>query len=421
MGKTDMNSASSSRKIRIYDRREFGRAAAAALTGAAAARPMPFFGAETPPPAPPLPGAQRRKQGAVYARPLGDTGLWLSELSIGGSPSPPPNVFLAALERGVNYCDTSPRYSQGKGEEGIGKILQGRRDQVYVGTKFTPTRDGVMNTADAIRQVEGSLKRLATDRIDLLCVHGARSEAEVLSDWVFEAMEKLHAAGKARFFGVSVHNTAFEFNRKLIECGKYHALLIPMNMYYDKKALGDNAAKGPEDLAAILKLAAEKGVGIIAMKTLAAGGLANVPTPDGVSPAQAKLRWVLRRPEVTSILNEMVTFEYLADDLAASAADLSPREEAWLRDNAAEGSRRFCRMCRTCEGQCPARIPVADLLRARMYAADYGQIARAKDLARRLRASERLRACTRCGTCEAVCPWRVRTTDLLGDLRSLLG
>lgn len=403
----------------IVDRREFGKEAIAGLAGLAAglaATPSQGENAEKT-----LPGWRRKKQGETYYRPLGSTGLWLSELALGGSPSPPPNVFLAALDRGVNYCDTSPRYSRGKGEEDIGRILRGRREQIYIGTKFTPTRDGVMNTDDILQQVEASLKRLATDRIDILCVHGARGEEEVLSDWVFAAIERLRSSGKARFFGVSVHNTSFEFNRRLIECGKYQVLLIPLNMYFEQESAPERTAKGSDTLASILHLAAEKGVGIIAMKTLAAGGLAKVAAPEGISPAQAKLRWVLQRPEVTSILNEMVTFEYLKEDLAASAADLSPREAAWLRACVREGSDSFCRMCRTCEAHCCAGIPIPDLLRARMYAVDYDDRNRAMVLARQIGAASFLAACRKCGTCETVCPWGVRTTLLLSELKKVMG
>lgn len=403
---------------RSMDRRQFGQLAAAGLASLAG-----FASAQGSPEKAPkgLPGANRKKKGNLFYRPLGATGLWISELALGGSPSPPPNIFSAALERGVNYCDTSPRYGRGKGEQDIGKIIKGRRDQIYLGTKFTPTRDGVMTTDQALKQVEGSLTRFGTDVIDILCVHGARTEEEVLSDWVFDAIERLHKAGKVRFFGASVHNTSLDFNRKMIESGKYQVLLIPFNAYFETTSKsGDTVgAGGTQALASILKLAAEKGVGIIAMKTLAAGGLAKVPVPEGISPAQAKLRWVLKRPEVSSILNEMVTFDYLKEDLAASAADLTPSEAAWLQQSVRAGSDSYCRMCGTCEANCPLRIPIPDFHRARMYAVDYGNPSRAKALAEEIGAVSLLDKCQKCGRCEANCPWGVRTSRLFDDLRRM--
>jgi aryl-alcohol dehydrogenase-like predicted oxidoreductase len=324
------------------------------------------------------------------------------------------------MDKGVNFCDTSPRYSEGRGEEGIGRAIKGRRDRFHVCTKFTPNRGGVMTTDAILKQVEGSLRRLGTDCIDVLSVHGANGEEDVLADWIFEAMDRLKQAGKARFFGASVHNTSVAFYRRLIESGRYQVLLIPFNMYYDRTNSSDEAVKGPDALRSVLRLAAEKGVGVIAMKTLAAGGLAKVAAPPGISPAQAKLRWVLRRPEITAIVNEMVTFDFLKEDLAASAADLSPAEEAWLRRCVRDSSDAVCRMCRSCEAACPAKIPIPDLLRLRMYAVDYGDRRRAAELANDVDAVSLLDICRQCGTCEATCPWGVRTTQLLEGLRQIV-
>jgi hypothetical protein len=420
----DRSSSSGPRRAVEMDRREFGKKAAAGLAGLAglaAWSGAPNAAAAAAAPAgPTLPGLVRKKVGELYRRPLGATGLWVSELTLGGSPSAPPNVFAAAVEKGVNYCDTSPRYTRGKGEEDLGRILKGRRDKMYVGTKITPTRDGVNNKADILKQIDGSLKRLGMDYVDILCIHGGTTDAECFADWVFEAMDQIKKDGKARFFGVSVHNTAPEFNRRLIECGHYQVLMIPLNMYFETPKPGATAA-GVKDLQSMLRLAVSKGVGILTMKTLAAGGLANVKPPEGVSPAQAKLRWVLRRPEITGVLNEMNTFEYLKEDVAASAADLKPAEEAWLRENTLHGAQAFCRMCRSCEARCAARLPIPDLLRARMYAVDYGDRARALELAGELGARACLDRCEQCGRCEEGCPWGVHTRSMLDDLRHRIG
>ena len=398
------------------DRRTFGRLAVAGLAGLAG------LGAATPAGAPALPGARRRPQGGIFARPLGATGLWVSELTLGGSPSAPENVFLAAMDRGVNYCDTSPRYEKGNGERALGRIVRGRRNRICIGTKITPGRDGVHTTDDILKQVEGSLQRLGVEHIDVLCSHGVEREEQVLSPWIFEAIGRLRDAGKIRFFGASVHNTSPDFIRKMIETGQYHVLMLPLNMYFDPKSARPGMP-GTDALAQNLRLAAEKGVGILTMKTLAAGGLANVAAPAGVSPAQAKLRWVLQRPEISGILNEMNTFEFLKDDLAASTADLalSAAESAWLAANADAGRHAVCRMCHTCEGGCPAALPIPDLLRVRMYAVDYGRRDKALELAGAIDAPGRLAQCRDCGRCEEACPWGVRTRRMLRDVGRVLG
>ena len=393
------------------DRRTFGKAALAGIAGLAG----PATGARGAPERVP-PGLQRRREGDLYYRPLGATGLWVSELALGGSPSPAQNVFLAAMERGVNYCDTSVRYEQGNGEREIGRILKGRRGKMHISTKFTVNRDGVFNTESLLKQVEGSLSRLQTDYVDILCIHRAGGEKDAFADWVLEGIERLRKAGKARFFGASVHNTSFDFNRRMIECGHYQALLIPINTYFDSKL-----TNGPDTLTRVLQLAAETGVGIVAMKSLAAGGAAKVAPPPGVSPAQAKIRWVLQKPEISTVLNEMTTFDYLKENLAASTADLSPKEEAYLRQCVRERGDAYCRMCHTCEAGCPAGLPVPELLRARMYAVDYGDGRRARAAAAELNAASLLGQCRRCGQCQVACPWGVRTGRLLEQLRGIIG
>lgn len=392
------------------DRREFGHLALAGLAGLAAGRAM---GADEKPV---LPGLARKKKGDMYYRPFGSTGLTVSELSLGGSPSPPLNIFRAAMERGVNYCDTSPRYSEGKGEEDVGRAIKGRRDQMILGTKFTPRRMGVNDTASMMRQVEESLERLDTDHVDVLCAHRAIEDEDLFSDWVLAGIEKLKKDGKARFFGASVHNSSLEYNRKLIESEHYQVLLIPSNMYFDPRS-----AEGPDTFAEILRLAAKNGVAVVAMKSLAAGGAAKVPTPDGVSAAQAKLRWVLKKPQVATILNEMTTFDYLKENLAAVTADLSPAEEAWLHDSTRQTADAYCRMCQTCTGVCPEGLPLPELFRARMYAVDYGDRKGALEVAREFNAGRCLARCQGCGQCEKACPWGVDTSRLKKELREIIG
>jgi aryl-alcohol dehydrogenase-like predicted oxidoreductase len=413
------NRPSNTRKSSAIDRRQFGRLAAAGAVAMAGVRPLEAAdpGEAAPTEGPFLPGTQRKKVGEVYHRPFGRTGIWVSELALGGSPSPPENIFRAALERGINYCDSSPGYGEGRGEEGIGRAIRGRRDQIYVGTKFRPNREGITSTEAMIRQVEGSLKRLGTDYIDILCAHRAVNEEDLFSDWVLAGVEQLRRDGKARFFGASVHNSSLEFNQRLIESEHYQVLLMPLNMYFDSRE-GD---KGPDTLRQILDLAAKNGVAVVGMKSLAAGGLAKVEAARaGISAPQAKLRWVLGWPQVATVLNEMTTFAYLKENIAACTADLSAKEAAWLRDNFRRTASRYCRMCQTCEEECPQRLPLADLFRARMYAVDYCDRSLARGVIAEIDASRRLAACDDCGRCEEVCPWGVKTRALLRDVKRMI-
>lgn len=112
-----------------------------------------------------------------------------------------------ALELGVNFFDTAEVYGPFTNEQLLGRALKGKRDSVVIATKFGfKIENGKMGGTDSrpqhIREaVEGSLKRLLTDRIDLLYQH--RVDPRVPIEDVAGAVGDLVLAGKVRFFGLS--------------------------------------------------------------------------------------------------------------------------------------------------------------------------------------------------------------------------
>jgi len=120
-------------------------------------------------------------------RPLGKTGFEMSDISFGTGSLPSPSLFLRALERGINYFDTAPDY--GQAEEYMGQVLAKykKRDEIFIASKFcdhVAYQDGVSHLqlpktkADYISAVEGSLKRLNTDRLDVVFVHAVGELAD---------------------------------------------------------------------------------------------------------------------------------------------------------------------------------------------------------------------------------------------------
>ena len=114
-------------------------------------------------------------------------------------------VVDAALEEGVTFFDTADTYGRGQSEEFLGEVLQGRRDQVVLATKFGMDMGdgkGPRGSREYVRQAcEASLRRLRTDVIDLYWYHqpdGVTPIAETL-----EALHELIAAGKVRSIGAS--------------------------------------------------------------------------------------------------------------------------------------------------------------------------------------------------------------------------
>ena len=120
-------------------------------------------------------------------------------------------VIEAALEEGITLFDTADIYSQGASESYIGEVLEGRRDRVVLATKFgVPMDDGpdlVRGSRDYIRwAIDGSLKRLRTDVIDLYQMH--RPDPATPIDETLGALNELVVEGRVRFIGSSNFDAA---------------------------------------------------------------------------------------------------------------------------------------------------------------------------------------------------------------------
>jgi aryl-alcohol dehydrogenase-like predicted oxidoreductase len=145
--------------------------------------------------------------------PLGRTGVRVSRLCLGTGALDFPadeqgsiKLVGAALDAGINFIDTADIYGQGQSEEIVGAALRGRRDEVFLTTKFWAPmgpgpNDGGVSRRWILRAVEDSLRRLQTDYIDLYQQH--RPEYGVDLDEVLGAMSDLVRAGKVRYIGAS--------------------------------------------------------------------------------------------------------------------------------------------------------------------------------------------------------------------------
>ena len=154
---------------------------------------------------------------AVPTRPLGDSGLEVSIVGLGcnnfgrrldldGTRA----VVDAALEAGVTFFDTADIYGGGQSEELLGKVLEGRRDQVVLATKFGMDMHdgkGPRGSRDYIRQaVQNSLQRLRTDVIDYYWYHQPDGETPVAE--TLETLDELVRAGTVRAIGASNFSAA---------------------------------------------------------------------------------------------------------------------------------------------------------------------------------------------------------------------
>jgi aryl-alcohol dehydrogenase-like predicted oxidoreductase len=137
-------------------------------------------------------------------------GLGCMGLSYGYGPATDKETGLAlirgAFEQGITFFDTAEAYAQGANEELLGEAVAGFRDEVVIATKFGflggDVMKGVDSRPDNIREVtDAALKRLRTDRIDLLYQH--RVDPNVPMEDVAGAVKELIEAGKVKHFGMS--------------------------------------------------------------------------------------------------------------------------------------------------------------------------------------------------------------------------
>ncbi len=156
-----------------------------------------------------------RKRGTVRTRKLGRTGIEVSAYCLGtmmfgkmGNPDHGDCVRMIhrALDAGINCVDTADVYGYSETEEIVGKALKGRRDEVVLATKFNgpmgkdPNRSG-SSRRWVLQAVEGSLKRLQTDYIDVYQIHHPDPHTDI--EETLSALTDLVRAGKVRTIGSS--------------------------------------------------------------------------------------------------------------------------------------------------------------------------------------------------------------------------
>ncbi|MCI3927030.1 aldo/keto reductase [Paenibacillus sp. TRM 82003] len=172
-------------------------------------------------------------------------------------------IVNRAVDEGITYFDTAPSYSEGQSEERLGKALQGRRDEVWIASKtHDRTRDG------SWRLLEGTLKRLQTDRIEEWRLHNVVSMEELdacfAKGGALEALREAQEQGVVKRLSVSGHTNP-RVQLEAIERFPFDSALVALS------AMDHLIYSFAHEF---LPKANEKGVAIVGMKVLALGRLA---------------------------------------------------------------------------------------------------------------------------------------------------
>jgi len=266
-----------------------------------------------------------------------------------------------------------------------------------------------------LASLQESLKRLQTDYVDCIMLHSVSEPGRVSDPEVFRAFRQAKEQGRVRFLGVSSHSpNMVQIMEQALDAGTFDVLLLAYNF-----------GEYP-DLTRLLAKAHAQGVGVIAMKTLKGASREDQErfrTPNGTL-RQAAFRWVLSNPHVSGLLAAMNSFSEVRESVGASGHALSEEEQTLLRRYARLTNQRYCRIgCGHCVGACQHQVPIADILRFRMYSLQYGLEAAAAAEYRDLGAKSLASACFTCrnARCAGRCPFGLPVQALLREAHQLLG
>ncbi len=297
---------------------------------------------------------------------LGRTGVTVSRLcfgtmSFGGDADESTSgaMFARCLDAGVNFFDTANSYSGGRSEEILGRLMKGKRDDLVITSKVCSAvgpgpNDRGMSRRHIMLQVENSLRRLQTDRLDIYFLHHFDPKTPI--EETLRALDDLVHQGKILYAGVS--NWAAWQIAKALGISALHGwarfeCIQPMYSLAKRQAEVE-----------ILPLAQSESVGVIAYSPLAGGILsgkyvgskpdqgrlltntmyqkryadqmyneiaarfADYAHQQGTSPVTLAVAWVMAHPAITAPIIGARNVEQLEGSLAAADVQLSQEEYA---------------------------------------------------------------------------------------------
>ena len=298
-------------------------------------------------------------------RNLGKCGLKVSEICLGtmtfghgADETEAKSMVDLALDRGVNFFDTADSYADAQSEVFLGKALKGIRNEAVVATKFfnpmgSGPNDSGMSRYHVMDAIEGSLRRLGMDHVDIYYIHHVDDETPL--EEMLRALDDLVHQGKVRYIGCSNYQ-AWRLNEALWVSETKN--LAPFICYQPQYSLVVRDIE--QELLPLCRL---KGLGVVVWSPLAGGFLTGKYSPGsrvlsgtrsdeswaypksyfgpnadetlrvlikqakdlGCTPAQLAIRWILDRPSVTAAIVGARSKDQLSDNL--EALDIQPGPE----------------------------------------------------------------------------------------------
>ena len=340
-------------------------------------------------------------------RSLGKTGIRLPVISLGTGNTDNPNLVRSALDKGVRLFATAEAYQNGNNESMVGSVLKDRpRDSFIIMTSsadisWIDTKTGVFKDSfdpkAFLQRVDESLKRLEVDYVDIFIQPFAATRESVFYEPVRKAMETVKKSGKAKYLGIATHRLEHEAIRAAVDVGIHDVIMTAYNF----RRQGWGAMQNGEELDEAIQYAAESGLGIIAMKTMA-GVYWDKERTKPIN-ATAALKWALQNKNVHTTVPDCSTYDQLDQDLAIMAnLELTEEEKQDLKPPSEDlSSGLYCQQCNKCISQCPESMDIPTIMRSYMYAYGYRNL----EFARKTLCSTGLHSfpCNDCSNCTVNC------------------
>lgn len=298
-------------------------------------------------------------------RNLGKSGLKVSEVALGGWETYGINtdasnmvreIVTKAYELGINYFDQADVYARGRSEELMGAVLREfpRHTLVIASKVFWPMSDHVndrgLSRKHILESIDGSLKRLGTDYLDVYFAH--RYDPDVPMEEIVMAFDQVIRDGKALYWGTSMWPAARI--AQAVEFARAHGFHAPITEQPEYSMIRRERVEGE-----ILPYTHSAGLGLVVWSPLAMGLLTgkydngkpegarlsekenwarNFLTPEniekvrqlkpiaedlGLSRAQLALAWALRQPGVSSVITGATRTEQIEETVGAAGVTLS--------------------------------------------------------------------------------------------------
>ncbi len=269
-----------------------------------------------------------KNEGGIPVRPLGKTGEMVSLLCLGGYSSTVPQkmseaqslaLIQRAVDEGITFMDNAWDYHDGLAEERMGKALAqgGRRNKTFLMTKCCGR-----TAKDAQSNLEDSLRRLKTDRIDLWQFHEIVYDND--PEWIFDAEGAIHTGlkavkdGKVRYLGFTGHKDPSIHLKMLGQPYDWATVQMPLNVM---------DAHYRSFQKHVLPELNRRNIGCLAMKSL--GGSGNIVSQAGI-PVEEALRYVLSLP-ISTLVSGIDSVQVLEQNLKI-VREFTPLTEVERRD-----------------------------------------------------------------------------------------